>query len=117
MLSKDRSSVILVLRDDIVNDVSEHVGQSLFSPLVKVAQAFMIKSHQMQDCRVDVVHMGSVLNGLKPQFICGSIAGSAFHAPTGHPHAEAVRVVIPTRSVFALAEWHASEFTAPDDEC
>ena len=60
---------------------------------------------------VEVIH--NVGYGLVAQFVSLAVNTAAFDATAGQPHAEAVRVVVPTDVLFILNHRQTSHFTAP----
>ena len=76
----------------------------------------MVDAHEMQDGGVDVVNVCFVHHGLEAKFVRLPVAHAALHSAAGHPHAEAVRVMVPAGRTFAFAERHATKFAAPHDE-
>ena len=92
------------------------VCQRLFSALMKVGQRLVVDAHEVEDGGVDVVDVRFVHHGLEAQFVGLPVAPAAFHSAAGHPHAEAVWVVVAAGRALAFAERHAAKFAAPHDE-
>src|SRR5437879_2470245 len=67
----------------------------------------------MKDRGVQMLHVVAVRGGFHAQLIGFAGAYSAFDAAAGHPHGEAVRVVV---AAIAGAVGGASEFAAPNDQ-
>ncbi len=84
-------------------------------PLMKVGQQFVIQSHQMQNCGVQVVQMYAVYNCLEPE------THRSHHTPyrpslrTRQPHGKSVWIMVASRCILPFAEWHATEFATPDN--
>jgi len=74
-------------------------------------QPTMVETHQMQDRRVDVVDMGDVLGRPEADRIGAPMTWPPFTPPPGHPHREAVRVVVAARR--HLAHRRPAEFAPP----
>ena len=77
----------------------------------------MVHAHHVENRGVDVVQVGFVFYGLESEIIGRAVAGSALDAAAGHPHREAIGIVIPARGTDAFGKWHATEFASPDDQC
>lgn len=54
----------------------------------------MIKTHQAQNRRVEIVDMHAILYRLESEFIRRSVHISPTHAAARHPHGKAVMIVI-----------------------
>ena len=100
--------------EQITDDASVNVGQSEVAAGVAVSQGFMIEPHQMQNCRVQVVHVDFVLHGVIAEFVGLAVRDARLDSATGQPDREAVRVVIST--VFALRERSSAKLAAPPDD-
>ena len=87
------------------------VCQRLFSALMKVGQRLVLDAHKVEDGGVDVVDVRFFHHGLEAEFVGLPVAPAA-----GHPHAEAVRVVVAAGRALAFAERHAAKFAASHDE-
>ena len=74
----------------------------------------MIESHLIENGRVQVVDVDTVLDGRAAEHVSGTVAVAGFHAATSHPDGEAVVIVV--AAVFTLGSWCAAELTAPDNE-
>src|SRR3712207_5680339 len=74
----------------------------------------MIDSEQMQDRRVQVVHMDAVLRGVPSELVRCAVGQSGTNPTSGQPHREAEGVMFP--SVISFGRWRAPELATPDDE-
>jgi hypothetical protein len=81
---------------------------------VQEGQTQVVEAEQVEHRGVEVVHGHGIDDGFVSDLIGFAETGATFYARAGHPGHEALRIVI--ASVFALRDWHASEFTTPDDE-
>src|SRR5438552_789196 len=88
---------------DVLDDVSVDVRQALVAALMEVGQFLVIEAQAVQDGGVDVVDVGLVLDGLEAELVGGAVADAALDSAAGHPHREAIRVVIAARLTLALA--------------
>ena len=82
--------------------------------LVPENELRVIHPQSVQDRRMDIVNVQPVLDGMKTHFIGLPDHDSRLHAPSGHPHREAVRVVVPP--VAFLGHRRAAELSAPDHQ-
>ena len=73
-------------------------------------QPARIQAHLMQDRRVNIGDVVAILHGVKAQFIGRSVSDPALHAATGHPDAEAVRMMI--AAIAVLRARRAAELRA-----
>ena len=52
--------------EQLVDDVSMHVGQTMVAALEDERQRFVVKAQEVQQCRLQVVNVHSVFDALKP---------------------------------------------------
>ena len=72
---------------------------------------------------MEIVNVDWIFDGFEAEFVGGTVNVAAFDSAAGHPHGEAVVVVVATVD-FALVgagfwhfdDWGTSEFAAPDDK-
>src|SRR5438132_4395 len=76
----------------------------------------MIETHEVKECRVDVVHMGSAIDGVQADFVGASVNCAWLGSAASEPHAEAGRVMVSSPAAF-LANWCAPKLAPPDDKC
>ncbi len=77
-----------------------------------------VESKKVEDGSLKVADVDWILNWGVAEFVSFAI-GSGFGSSSGHPHGEAVGVVISAvefRAVSGFVHGGASEFSAPDDE-
>src|SRR5262249_26766231 len=79
-----------------------------------ICQAFVVDSEEMKHCRVKVVDLDLVLNGMVAIIVGGAVDGAALDASACQPDGESVRVMI--AAVRALRHRSAAEFAAPDHQ-
>ena len=91
-----------------------HIGQAEIAAGVAVGQLLVVDAQQVQHGGVQVVNRDAVLDGLEAELVGGAVGQAAFDAAAGHPHGEAVGIVI--AAVAALGDRRAAEFAAPDHE-
>ena len=100
---------------DLVNDPTGNIGQTVFSSVVEERQGLVIQAQQMQDGGVDVVDMNAILYGPQSNGIRGAVSHASTHTSAGEPQCVAPRIVVAAGSLFAHR--HPSKFTTPNDEC
>ena len=98
------------------------VRQAKIPTRIVERQALVVEAHQVQNRRVKVVHVHAILDRLETELVSSAIDRTTFDAPTGHPHAKTVRVVVaPVRcydgcAVGDLNPWRPAELATPDDK-
>ena len=104
-----------MLSQQILDDVAVDVGQAEVAALAAEGEAFVIDTKLVQDGGVEVVDVDFVLGGVVAKLICGTVGDAGFHAPSGHPHGETVRVVVAAPGLtHDLSDWRATKLTTPD---
>ena len=83
-----------VLRDQLVDDVAFDVGQAEIAAGVAVRELLVVEAHEMQDRGVQVVDVDAVFDGFEAELVGRAVDVSAADAAAGHPHREAVVVVV-----------------------
>ena len=79
-----------------------------------IGQSFVVHSEEVEHCRVEVVDLDLVLDGMVAIVVGRAEDGAAFDAAAGQPDGESVRVVI--AAVGALGHRRAAELATPDHE-
>ena len=82
------------LRQQPWDDVSVDICEAEVAPSVAVGQPLVVKAHQVQNRRMEVMDWNDVLLCLEAKIIRSTVDSSAFDAATRHPHREAVRIMI-----------------------
>ena len=101
--------------EELLDKLAVDVGEAEVPALEPVGQLGVIKPEEMQQSRVQVMDMHLVLGGVEAEVIRLAQGQAPLHAPARHPHAEAIRMMIPA-VIASLDHGGAAEFTAPDDE-
>ena len=91
-----------------------NIGQTEITPRMTVGKFFMVESQQMQHRCVQVVDVHLVDDSLKAKFVGFPVGHTTFDSTTGHPHCEAVMIVVSTGSVLRCG--CATEFAAPHNQ-
>ena len=103
-----------------VNHVTVDVGQPKGSAGMSERQSFMIDSQQMQDRRLDIVHMDGIFNRMKSEVIGATDRLSHSDSSTRHPHGEGLGVMVASLgSPQRRARFHhrrSPEFTTPNHQ-
>ncbi len=78
-----------------------NISEALFAALVEVGELFVILAEEPEDGGVNIVDVHGQLNGAHAKIVGGAQGAAAFDACAGHPHGEAVGVMV--AAVGALA--------------
>src|SRR5688572_11590390 len=92
-----------------------HICQTITSAEMCVRQPLMIKSHQVQNGGLEIVHVHGIFCNVISKFICFSVY-AGLHATTGHPNGKARRMMVSSIILFCkftLAIVGAAKFSAP----
>jgi hypothetical protein len=90
------------------------LGRTFRAALVRVNQIPVVQTDQMQDRRMQIVHMQSIFDRMESDLVGAADGLSASDSTSGHPHGKAVGVVIATVSFFAHG--CTTEFPTPDHQ-
>src|SRR5438046_6013113 len=108
-------------RKNLVQYAAVNIGQAEIAPGIPIGELLVIEAEQVQDGRVQIVHVNLVLDRLETEFVRRAINRAAFHSPAGEPHAESVRIVVAAHlrlaRVVQFDRRSASEFAAENDQC
>src|SRR5690348_13573759 len=85
------------------------VGQAAFGAVVVERQAFMVETKNIQDCGVEIVNSGNILDGFVAELIGGAVAEAALNTGAGQPNCEPLGVMIAAASVL-LECGHSAKF-------
>ncbi len=96
-------------------DFAVHIGQSEIASRVAVCQLLVIKAHEMQNRRVQVMHVDSIFDRRATKLIGRAVARPALHAATRHPNGIAIVVVV--ASLLTFGSGSSAKLAAPDDQC
>src|SRR6266511_2878585 len=92
-----------------------HVGQPEVTAVVTVSQFLVVDAQQVENRRVQVVHVDFVGGGLVAKIVGGAQRKGGPDAPAGQPDGEAARIVVAAGAVL-LGVRGAAEFAAPPDQ-
>ena len=80
--------------DKVVDDISVNVGEPEVAACVPVGQEFVIEAHEMEDGRMQVVHVNWILDGFEAELVGSSVDESSLGAAADQDSGEAVVVVV-----------------------
>ena len=95
------------------HQIPSHIGQPEVTSLELEGQPFMVHTQAMQDSGLQIVHVHRVGNHVIAVVVGLADRDAALDPATGHPHAEAARMMVPAVVGFgelALAIHRAAEF-------
>ena len=115
----DSARAFFQLRQQRLHNFAVDVGEAEVAALVAVGELRVLDAHEVQDRRVEVVHMHGVADDVVAVVVRLAVRGAFSHAGTGEEDAEAARVMV--ASVVGLGERAlrvdgAAKFAAPNDE-
>ena len=93
-----------------------HVSQSKVTALKSEGQLFVIHPQQMQNGRVNVMHMTPLARGIETQLICFAHNPSGLGAPARKPHGERINVMIATGRIAILPHRRPAKLAAPNNK-
>src|ERR1041385_5143355 len=103
-----------LLRQDVVHDAPVDVRQAEVAARVAVGQPLVVEPQDVEERRMQVVHVHRVLHRTEPEVVGLSVGQSALHASARQPDGEGLRVV--AAAVAVLRHRRAAELPAPEDE-
>ena len=83
---RDRiSSRPFVLRQHIFNDVACDIREAIVPTSVSVRELLVVESHEMQNCRVEVMNVNRLFDGAQTVFVGRSMDHASYDSGTGQP--------------------------------
>src|SRR6266850_1803939 len=76
------------LRQERFDDFAFDVGQPKIAALESIGEFRVIEAEQVQQSRVEIMHVHLVLNDMKTEFVGFAEDYAGFEAASGHPHDE-----------------------------
>ena len=101
-------------REDVLHHVPLDIREAEIAACIFVGQLFVIHAEQVQERRVQIVDVDFVLLREVAVVVGRAVRDAGLHAAAGHPHREAVRIMI--APVAALRGGRAAKFPAPKHE-
>ncbi len=94
------SSKTPLLQKDFLNDSAVHIGEAMVTTSVSKSEAFMIKSHLVQDRCMDVVDGGRVGDRIRTELIGLTIRCTSLKSATGNKNRVAADMMVATCCIF-----------------
>ena len=101
--------------DDVSHHSAGHIGEAEITSGIAVRESLVIQAQQVQDRRVQVVHVHSTLNRLVTDFVGLAVAEARLDSTACQENREAAGIVIP--AVVALIEGRPAELATPPHQC
>ena len=83
---------LTTLRKHCIHDFAMDVCQSEVAALIFVSQLLVIDSHQMQDCRIQIMHMDGIPNDIVAVIVSFPVSHATLDASPRHQDREAARI-------------------------
>lgn len=85
------------LRQDWLDHLAMNVGQPEVTSCIAESEFVVLKTQQMQQRRMQVVHMHTIHFRAKSKLVRRAVNRTALDASTSQPHRESIGIVIPPR--------------------
>jgi hypothetical protein len=72
-------------REDLIHNASRDIRESIITSRMAECETFVIQTHQMQDRRVEVVHVDNVFGDIDPILVRFAPGHSGLHTGTSQP--------------------------------
>ena len=92
-----------------------NIREPAFDSIVIKTQSLVIETENVEDRGIKIINGGDSFHGLMAKFISRTIAERSFHAGSGQPGGEAIRIMITTTRAL-LESRHTAELRAENDE-
>src|SRR5947207_12717123 len=79
---------------NVADDVAVDVGEAEVAAGVAVGEALVVEAQKVQDRRLDVVDVDSVLDGIEAQLVSRAVRQTALDTAARQPHREGLRVMV-----------------------
>src|SRR6185369_1147480 len=89
---RTRCVCFISLGKDVVHHLTCSIGQAEIASTVAIGQLRMINSVQVENGRVQVVHVHLLVYCCESEIVGGAVGDSTFDAAASHPHREATDV-------------------------
>ena len=83
-----------MLGEDRLNELAVHISEPEIATLKSIGQFFVIEAEQMQNRRVQIVHVHFVAHDPEAEFIGFAKNGAGLDASAGEPHGKRIDVMI-----------------------
>src|SRR5579863_5393718 len=105
--------------ENVVHDLTAHVGQAEVAAAVKKRQLGVIEAELVEHGGMEVMDMDGILHGFPAEIVSGSVGQTLLEAASGHHHGVA-QVVVAAATVFeagvSVARRRAAELAADHDD-
>src|SRR6266487_7201483 len=85
--------------NDFRHHMARHVRESEIATIVVVSELFVVEAKQVENRRVQIVHVDLVLDGMMTEFIRLAMNRTGLDATAGQPDGETTRIVVATGAV------------------
>src|SRR5262245_10763918 len=92
--------------EDLAHDAAVHVGEPKITARIAIRQPFVVEPHKVQDRRVQVVHVDTVLHGAIAELVRGAMGHAAPDTGASQPNAEAPVIMIAALRGPAVHQFH-----------
>src|SRR5262245_36098131 len=114
--TRDALNATTSSRQHLFDDLSLHVREPKIPALETEGELGVLEAQQMQNGRVDVVHVRAGFDGAKTEFVRVTENLPRLHAAAGKPHRECFDVMIAARGLSVLTHRRPAKFPAPNDQ-
>src|SRR5688572_26160700 len=76
---------IFMLSQEALNHFAVNVGKPIVTATMSISEAGMIDSKEMQNGRVEIVHVNAVFSDGRAEFVGAAICKATFYASPGQP--------------------------------
>jgi hypothetical protein len=101
--------------EQFVDYFAGDVGEAEIAALEAVSQFGVIEAKQFEQGGVEIMDMDLIGGGVEPEFVRFAQGDARFDTATGHPHGEAIGMMI-AAIISALDHGSAAEFAAPHNQ-
>src|SRR5205807_10384212 len=108
------------LRQKLAHQLAVHVSQPEIAAGVTEDQVFVIQAEQVENRRLQIVHVDLVLHDMEAKLIGSAVSEAALDATAGHPDGKGLRMMIAAepaaQSRIGFDHRRTAELAAPDDQ-
>ena len=80
-----------------MNDAAVNISQPIVTSRVPECKSFMVDSHLVQNRRVQIMHMDSILDSMHSKIVGRAVCDSSAYTTASQEHGEACVVVVAAR--------------------
>src|SRR5687767_7171142 len=93
-----------------------HIRKPEIPALKSERQLRVLDAQQMQNGRMQIMHVNTVLNRIKPKLIRLPNDRAAPYTTARQPHSECIDMMVAPRRIAVFAHWGAAKFAAPNHQ-